>query len=220
MRYGLRLARAAARRRVEGEEDGRVIVWINGAFGAGKTQVAHELRRRLGCGWVADPELVGYGLQRMLPRRLRTDFQDEPAWRLGVRDALHRLDAEGGVQPVIVPMTLVVDAYADEIVEWLRAAGHDVRHVTLVASAATVRRRLRSRGRRDSWATAQLDRCITALAAPRFARHVPTDGRGVDEVVEDIAAHLDLPLPRARDRRPRAFLRRRAVQLRHVRLPW
>ena len=46
-----------------------MIVWINGTFGVGKTQVAHELARRLGHGWVADPELVGYGLQRMLPRR-------------------------------------------------------------------------------------------------------------------------------------------------------
>ena len=58
----------------------------------GKTQVAHELRRRLGRGWVADPELVGYGLHRMLPRRLRQDLQDEPAWRLGIRDALRRTD--------------------------------------------------------------------------------------------------------------------------------
>lgn len=195
-----------------------MIVWINGTFGVGKTQVAHELRRRLGRGWVADPELVGFGLHRMLPRRLRRDFQDEPAWRLGVRDTLHRLDADVPVQPVIVPMTLVVDAYADEILEWLRAAGHDVRHLTLVASPATVRRRLRSRGRWDSWAKAQLDRCTTALAAPRFARHVPTDDRSIDEVVEDIAHGLDLPLYRARSPRAVAFLRRRVVQLRHVRL--
>lgn len=195
-----------------------MIVWINGTFGVGKTQTAHELRRRLGRGWVADPELVGFGLHRMLPRPLRRDFQDEPAWRLGVRDALHRLDADGSVQPVIVPMTLVVDAYADEILGWLRAAGHDVRHVTLIASAATVRRRVRSRGRRDPWALRQVERCSALLAAPRFARHVPTDGRNVDEVVEDVARGLGLALPRPRARRPVAFLRRRAVQLRHVRV--
>jgi hypothetical protein len=198
---------------------GCVIVWINGAFGAGKTQVAHELRRRLGRGWVADPELVGFGLHRMLPSRLRTDFQDEPAWRLGVRDALHRLDA-AGVDPVLVPMTLVVDAYADEILDGLRHGGHDVRHVTLVASPATLRRRLRSRGPRDTWARAQIERCTTALVAARFARHVPTDGRGVDDVVEDVARGLGLPLRHPRERPPVAFLRRRAVQLRHVRLLW
>jgi hypothetical protein len=194
-----------------------MIVWINGTFGVGKTQTAHELRRRLGHGWVADPELVGFGLHRMLPRALRRDFQDEPAWRLGVRDALHRLDADGSAQPVIVPMTLVVDAYADEILGWLRAAGHDVRHVTLAASPETVRRRLRSRGRRDSWALRQLEEYCARLGEPRFARHVPTDGRSIDEVVEDVAGALGLPMARPRSRPPVAFLRRRAVQLRHIR---
>ena len=194
-----------------------MIVWINGTFGVGKTQTAHELRRRLGHGWVADPELVGFGLHRMLPRALRRDFQDEPAWRLGVRDALHRLDADGSAQPVIVPMTLVVDTYADEILGWLRAAGHDVRHVTLAASPETVRRRLRSRGRRDSWALWQLEEYCARLGEPRFARHVPTDGRSIDEVVEDVAGALGLPTARPRSRPPVAFLRRRAVQLRHLR---
>jgi hypothetical protein len=196
-----------------------VIVWINGTFGVGKTQTAHELRRRIGRGWIADPELVGYGLHRMQPRRMRGDFQDEPAWRLGVRDVLRRLDAEHSVQPVIAPMTLVVDEYADEIIGGLRADGHDVRHVSLMAAPATVRRRLRSRGAamRDLWAERQIERCTTALAAPRFAHHVQTDGRSIDDVVEDVAGVLELPLRRPRDRRPVAFLRRRAVQLRHVR---
>jgi len=41
-----------------------------------------------------------------------------------------------------------------------------------------------------------------------------------DDVVEDVARGLGLPLRRRRQRRPVAFLRRRAVQLRHVRLLW
>lgn len=52
----------------------------------------------------------------------------------------------------------------------------------------------------------------------RFARHVPTDGRSVDQVVEDVAAGLDLPLRRPRQRPPVAFLRRRVGQLRDLRL--
>ncbi|WP_103382855.1 AAA family ATPase [Pseudonocardia dioxanivorans] len=198
-----------------------MIVWVNGAFGVGKTQVAHELRRCLGRGWIADPELPGFGLHRMLPPHLRGDFQDVPGWRVGVRDVLGRLDADDATQPVIVPMTLVRDDYADEIVEALRIGGHDLRHVTLVATPETIRRRLASRGGavRDLWAQRQIDRCVTALTAPRFARHVATDGRTIDEVVEDVAAGLDLPLAHGRDGRVRGFVRRRAVQLRHVRLP-
>jgi hypothetical protein len=58
----------------------RVLLWINGSFGAGKTQTAHEIRRRR---YLRSKE-VGYGLHRMTPPALRADFQDHPAWRQGV----------------------------------------------------------------------------------------------------------------------------------------
>ena len=38
-----------------------MIVWINGAFGAGKTLTAGEIHRRLPDSVVYDPEDVGYG---------------------------------------------------------------------------------------------------------------------------------------------------------------
>ncbi|NII70905.1 AAA family ATPase [Microbacterium ulmi] len=34
-----------------------MLIWINGAFGAGKTHTAFELQRRLVGAHVADPEL-------------------------------------------------------------------------------------------------------------------------------------------------------------------
>ena len=37
-----------------------MIIWINGAFGAGKTQAAYELRRRAENAYVYDPENAGY----------------------------------------------------------------------------------------------------------------------------------------------------------------
>ena len=37
-----------------------MIIWINGAFGSGKTQVAHELKRRLENSFIYDPEQIGY----------------------------------------------------------------------------------------------------------------------------------------------------------------
>ena len=104
-----------------------MIIWVNGAFGAGKTQTTHELCRRLGRGWIADPELPGFGLHRMQPRALRGDFQDESAWRTGVRDVLARLDSHPDLHPVLVPMTLVRDDYADEILETLRDNGRHIR---------------------------------------------------------------------------------------------
>ena len=56
-----------------------MIIWINGAFGAGKTQTAYELHRRLPGSWVYDPEETGFLLRKTLPSALRLDdFQDYP----------------------------------------------------------------------------------------------------------------------------------------------
>ena len=102
-------------------------MWINGAFGAGKTQTAHELHRRVDGSRIADPELLGFALHETLPPAARGDFQDLPQWRTGVVATLR--DAEAAHDgPVIVPMTLVRDDYFDEIVGQLRASGVDVRH--------------------------------------------------------------------------------------------
>ena len=64
-----------------GRVPGSVLIWINGPFGGGKTATSFELQRRLADSVVCDPEHLGFGLHRMLPPRLRTDFQDLAAWR-------------------------------------------------------------------------------------------------------------------------------------------
>src|SRR5690606_19583428 len=154
---------------------------------------------------------------RMMPRALRRNFQDEPAWRLGVRDVLARLDDHPELSPVIVPMTLVRDDCFDEIVGALRAQGRRVEHFSLIASPETIRRRLRSRVH-DAWPLAQVDGCVRALASERYATHVDADARSIDAVVEEIAARAGLPLVRPRDGRLASRLRRLGVTLRHVRI--
>ncbi|CAI6224437.1 hypothetical protein NRS6186_01805 [Bacillus subtilis] len=42
-----------------------MIIWINGAFGSGKTQTAFELHRRLNPSYVYDPEKMGFALRSM-----------------------------------------------------------------------------------------------------------------------------------------------------------
>jgi 2-phosphoglycerate kinase len=60
-----------------------MIVWINGPFGAGKTQTAFELHRRLGDSFVYDPENMGYFIRKNVPPTIkRDDFQDYPVWRV------------------------------------------------------------------------------------------------------------------------------------------
>jgi hypothetical protein len=144
-----------------------VLVWLNGPFGGGKTTTAFELQRRVPGSIVCDPEHLGYGLHRMLPRALRTDFQDLQAWRSGVREVLD-LAARNHDGPVIVPMTLIDSRYFTQIIGGLRDDGHDVRHFALLAERATVLRRLSRRGfgfglKWERWAVNRLDECLTRL---------------------------------------------------------
>lgn len=200
-----------------------MLIWINGAFGAGKTQTTFELHRRLIGAHVADPELIGFALQNTLPAAAAGDFQDLPQWRSAVIETLRQADA-AHPGPVLVPMTLVNDAYFDEIMGGLRASGVDVRHYALIANAETLRARLNGRIaflktglRRETWAMQQMERCITALAQDRYATHVPNDDRTVDEVVEWIAADAGLELAAPRLTSARYQLRRLGVGLRHIR---
>lgn len=203
-----------------------MLIWINGAFGSGKTLTAHELKRRSRGAHVADPELLGFALHKMLPAGARHDFQDLPQWRTGVIATLAEAErvSEG---PLIVPMTIVRDDYFDEIIGGLRNIGVDVRHYTLAATADTLHRRLRLRSaylvgrlldRDETWAIQQIDRCVSALGQERFAVHVETDELTPDEVVEFIAADAALELTGQRLSPVRERLRRIEVGLRHIRV--
>lgn len=194
------------------------LLWINGPFGVGKTQTAHELLRRLPGSVVSDPEHLGYGLHRMLPRAQRGDFQDWPLWRRGVREVLSGV-AHAHSGPVIVPMTVTDPAYFEEIVGTLRREGHDVRHFALLADRRTLVRRIRSRGpRRDNWALGKLDHCLTTLARPEFAAHVRTEQRTVPQVAEAVAASAGLRLAPNADGPARHWVRRAVVNVRHLRI--
>ena len=171
-----------------------MILWINGPFGVGKTQVAYELHRRLPHSFVCDPEFLGFALRGMWPPELRGDFQDDPVWREGTRRTLERL-AGVWCGPVVVPMALVDVEHHREIVGALREHGTPVHHVTLLASRATVLHRIRRRGQgRKSRAARLYTASFDVLAQPAFAEHVTTDGRSVEQVAEDTAASAGLVL--------------------------
>lgn len=172
-----------------------MIVWINGAFGSGKTQTAHELLRRLEGAFLYDPENVGFFLRRNEPKQLAAEnFQDEPLWRSMNRDILLHLSKQFA-GTVLVPMTLVREDYCDEIIGELRRQGADVRHFVLCAQAGTVRKRLRKRLEgANSWAARQLPACLSAFENPIFENRIQTDSMSIPETAEEIAARAGLTL--------------------------
>jgi hypothetical protein len=199
-----------------------VLVWINGPFGGGKTATASELQRRVPGSVVCDPEHLGFGLRRMLPPSLRTDFQTLRGWRSGVHEVLD-LAARNHPGPVIIPMTLIDPGYFAEIIGRLRDDGHDVRHFALLADRATVLGRLNRRGfgfglTREGWAVSRLHDCLTRLRAPEFAEHIQTEHLTVPQVADTIARLAALPIRPDTDGRLRGSLRRYATTLRNVRL--
>jgi 8-oxo-dGTP pyrophosphatase MutT (NUDIX family)/predicted kinase len=124
-----------------------VIVWINGAFGAGKTTTARELIELIPNSTLFDPEGIGGTLTHLLPpKRLAEvgDFQDLPIWRRLVVDTAAAMLAElGGV--LVVPMTLLRQEYRDEIFGGLAARRIPVRHVLLAPAETILRERIAGR---------------------------------------------------------------------------
>lgn len=208
-----------------------MLLWINGPFGGGKTQTAHEIQRRLPGSVVCDPEHAGFGLRRMLPPELRGDFQDLASWRQGVVEVLDlALAKHDGV--VIAPMTVTNARYFEETVGRLTELGHDVRHFALLAERETVLKRLRERGfghllqyvagkdaplRRESWAVQQLDDCLERLREPEFAEHLWTDSTTVAKTADRIAVLAGLTLTPNRDGPVRGRLRRAWTGAKHIR---
>lgn len=172
-----------------------VIIWINGAFGAGKSQTAYELHRRTINSYLYDPENAGYFIQKNTPKTIhKDDFQNYSMWREFNYSMLKHLDASyDGV--VIAPMTIVHPSYFNEIIGKLREDGVLIHHFALCASEHVLRKRLRSRGEsNNSWAVQQIDRCVVGLADQTFQHHIDTDNMSVEDNVEYIASMSNISL--------------------------
>ncbi|PZD93102.1 tunicamycin resistance protein [Paenibacillus sambharensis] len=172
-----------------------MIIWINGAFGSGKTQTAYELHRRLPGSYVFDPENAGYYIRKNVPKQAaHSDFQDYPMWR-EFNYAMLTYISRSFDGPILVPMTVVNPVYFRELVGRLRLDGASIHHFTLLASPETLLKRLRSRGEGpSSWAARQIHRCTEALTDDRFAQHIVTDQLTVEAAAEAIASALGLTL--------------------------
>ncbi|CAL9367959.1 NUDIX domain-containing protein [Streptomyces sp. enrichment culture] len=161
------------------------VVWINGAFGAGKTTTARELIDLIPNSTLFDPELIGGALAQLLPaKRLAevSDVQDLPIWRRLVIDTAAALHAElGGT--LVVPMTLLRQEYRDEIFGGLAARRIAVRHLALTPAETILRERAAHRdsppdlpgGENRRWDHDPVEPWRTALAGWLGADAYPVD---------------------------------------------
>jgi hypothetical protein len=172
-----------------------MIIWLNGAFGIGKTQTVFELHSRIPGSFVFDPEQNGFFLRRILPSEVGVgDFQNHQIWREYTYQGLQYI-TENFAGMIIVPMTVVDPLYYNQTAGALKHAGLQVHHFTLLASRDTILHRLRRRGDdSNSWNARQLDRCLKSLSDEKFAIHLNTEGKTIEAVAEEIARYAGLEL--------------------------
>lgn len=118
-----------------------MIVWLNGAFGVGKTTtsgmlVAGDERLRH-----FDPEWVGYLLANNLADHPVSDFQHYPSWRRLVPVVADEIMRFTG-QDLVAAQSVLVEDYWREMTQGLAELGHEVFHVVLDADAATLHTRI------------------------------------------------------------------------------
>lgn len=197
-----------------------MIIWINGAFGSGKTQTAFEINRRLENSYVYDPENVGYFLRRNMPVEIiKGNFQDQSLWRSFNYEIIKNIHAKY-VGTLIIPMTIYNIGYYDEIIGKLIAEGLRIDHYILGASRETILKRLAKRfEKKDCWAARQIDACLEGFEALKDRSvYLETDEMSLYDAAEIIARRSSLIL---RDDSSPEFIRkikRIIVQMRHVRL--
>ncbi|MER6618045.1 NUDIX hydrolase [Streptomyces xantholiticus] len=187
-----------------------MIVWINGAFGAGKSSTARELIDLIPSSTLFDPEVIGAGMRHLLPaKRLAEvgDYQDLPIWRRLVVDTAAALLAElGGV--LVAPMTVLRQDYRDEIFGGLAARRIAVRHVLLAPDETILRERIAARDafpddpeeseRVRQWAVGNIERYQAALGWLTGDAHVidtsRLDTRAAAQVVADAVRTGEAPV--------------------------
>ena len=168
-----------------------MIIWINGAYGAGKTTTAELLREKLPDSFLFDPEDIGTGIRDAKPACLwKDDFQDYPSWRETVCCLLRELH-ETYEGTILVPMTVARPEYLEETVLRLEREGVPILHVVLLAGAERIMERIRQRGEdENSWCARQLERCVAARGHTVRGVEIETDSRSPEAVAEEVLRRI------------------------------
>ena len=119
----------------------RMMIWINGTFGVGKTTAGTALVDALPALRLFDPEVVGYMLAHSLKDQSFTDFQDLPAWRTLVPAVAMEIRRHTG-QDLVAVQTVLRQEYWAELTATFDDLGERIFHVVLDADEPTLRNRI------------------------------------------------------------------------------
>lgn len=177
-----------------------MIIWINGAFGAGKTSVSELLVQRIENARIFDPEDIGYIIQKTFPEARQMDYQDLPMWRRLVIQFIVDANAQFS-STLIIPMTLVVPDYIGEIFSGIASNNLNLCHVFLQTSQEELHRRImnqvviQSDSVKDNevrqWRLAQIERCYdSSHHMPEGTTFLDTNSNSPEQLVDLILHSL------------------------------
>lgn len=161
------------------------VIWVNGAFGAGKTTLAQELAARHPDWMLFDPEEVGYMARAICgPYETFHDFQDLAIWSPLVVETARQLRLAYH-RPLIVPMTITDSVKWAQIRSGIESFA-SVHAFRLMVEAEVLEQRLLARGDElGSWPHLQISRCVGALADPQFGTPLDAGRYSATELAEN-----------------------------------
>ncbi|HCM88827.1 AAA family ATPase [Vagococcus sp.] len=169
-----------------------MIIWINGAYGAGKTTIAEELNKKIKGSFLYDPENIGDFLRHNLPPSIqKDDFQDYVEWRVWNIHVLNKIHNEFSGD-IIVPMTLYKDTAFNGMIGELRRRNISLCHFQLEVSRDTIIKRLSERNPNlTAWGTERVDDILETFKKFPIDEKIDNDHVSLEEVLEILIKRIN-----------------------------
>jgi len=163
-------------------------LWVNGAFGVGKTAAAQRIVARDDQWPLFDPEWVGYMLRANLAGVEVADFQDLESWRTLVPIVAKELATTLSAPKLLSVQTVLVEQYWSEL-----RRGFETMHVVLDCDEGVLKQRIGHDADDPgaaAWRISHVDGVLAARAWMVNAADlvVDTSERQPDDVAEVVLA--------------------------------
>ena len=173
-----------------------MIIWIDGAYGVGKSTLAEKLHALLPNSFIFDAENVGNAVRDNMPQSVyySETFEGYPLWFHVCNELLTELnDRLDGV--ILVPMTLMRQESFARFAEPLRGQGVEIVHVLLESSREIIHDRILERGENeDCWCMRNIDECLSAQQRFEDVIRVQSVGQTADELAKEVVQRLQLSM--------------------------
>mgnify|MGYP002863801229 CR=1 FL=1 len=171
-----------------------MIIWIDGAYGVGKSTLAEKLHELLPNSFIFDAENVGNAVRDNMPQSVyySETFEGYPLWFHVCNELLTELSGRfDGV--ILVPMTLMRQESFARFAEPLRSKGIEIVHVLLESSIEIIHDRILERGEsEDCWCMRHIEDCLSAQQHFEDVIRVQSVGQTADELAKEVVQALGL----------------------------